>query len=139
MTLLEQLAWLLHDRTLGTYAPDSTGGDVFLEDLPLWPEVSLGLWIYAGPEASALHGYDEPRWQVRVRGPRDPRVGLARAQQVYDTLHGLPHTTLRGGTRLITCLGRQSGPIFMARDENHRSHHSLNFRLEVRNNTPHRI
>lgn len=139
MTLLEELAQLLNDRGHGTYNPDTVGGDVGLARMAPDPDEYIGVYLYAGPEADALHGYDEPRWQVRVRGPEDPRVSLARAQAIYDDLHGLPSdTVLPGGTPLETCIGQQSGPIYIGRDRNNRPEWTINFRLEVRNPTPHR-
>ncbi|MCP2261084.1 hypothetical protein LX15_004804 [Streptoalloteichus tenebrarius] len=140
MTLLEQLAHLLHDLGLGVYRADGRpGGDVFLAVLPQAPDSAVAVARYGGGEADSLLGWDEPRIQVRVRGPaRDARVAEARAQAVYDALHGLGPRALVGGTWLQLVVGVTSGPAYIGRDQAGRHEYTVNLRLEIRNRSVNR-
>jgi len=136
--LLEGLAQFLHDRGLGIYTPDTTGGDVFLEHMPQLPDQCVALYLYAGDEPDSLLGYDQPSLQIRVRGTQDPRVTRARASALYGTLHGLGPVTVPSGHRILSCIGIQGGPIYIGQDGSNRHENTVNFRLEIRNKTSHR-
>lgn len=138
MTLLEEFARLLAERGLGTYS-ELPGGDVFLVELPDLPDLATAVSLYAGPEADARLAYDEPSVQYRCRAPKgDSRVALARAQAIYDALHGLGSRELPGGTWLQLMTGAQSGPIPLGRDQNGRHEWTVNFRTEVQRITANR-
>lgn len=114
---------------------DATGvtGDTFSDHMPSSPDDAVYITTHGGPEASDKLGYDEPNLQLIVRGVvSDPRAARARAQAIYNTLHGLGPVTLSDGTRLISCVGAQSGPVPIGADEPGRYEFSLNFRTEIR-------
>lgn len=140
MTLVEELAQLLHNLGLGAYRADgSAGGDIFLFAAPTSPDSAITITPYAGVEADSKLGYDEPRFQIRTRAPAaDSRVAMQRAQAIYDALHGLSNLTLPGGTWLCLMIGLQSGPASLGRDANGRLELVLNFRAELRRTTIHR-
>jgi hypothetical protein len=118
---------------LVTYDATGTTGDVFLERMPQTPSTAVAIYQYGGTEADALHGYDSPSLQVKVRGTADPTVSRALAQDIYDALHGLSDVTLPDGTALEDCIGTQSGPVSIGVDGNGRHEHVVNFRTEIRN------
>lgn len=136
MTPDEELAQLLDDLGHGTYAP-SGDTTIFLGLLGEAPDEALAVAPYAGPASSVHLGYDDTRMQVRVRGDLDYRTGAARAQALYDDLHGRTGD-LPGGTPclLIECL--QSCPVYLGGDEKRRHEWSINLRLYLRRRTAHR-
>ncbi|MEO6081929.1 MAG: minor capsid protein [Umezawaea sp.] len=139
MTPAEEFAQLLQVLGLGTYAPTGTTGTIFLRKLPDKPDVALAVARYPGGESDARLGYDDIRFQVRVRGSStDVRTGEALAQRVYDELHGLPSRYLPGGTWMVDCVGLQSGPIDIGDDPHHRPEWTVNFRSELKRPTVNR-
>ncbi|SDM46323.1 hypothetical protein SAMN04487981_101603 [Streptomyces sp. cf386] len=138
--LLDGLARHLQDKQLVSYRTASAGGDCFLESMPQTPDEAVVLSTYDdGREPDSLLGYDEPRVQVRVRGTKDPRVSRERCKAIYAELHGLGPVTLPDGTELILSVALQNGPATIGTDENGRHEHVVNFRMEHRAVTEHRV
>lgn len=131
--ILEDIAWLLHDKGLGTFDPMGVSGNIFICTMPPDPDEIIALYPRGGPRSDVKLGYDTHRIQIMVRGTVDPRTGLTRAQNIFDALHGIGRTTLRSGTLLLDCLGVQSGPVVLGPDTNGRYEYSLNFDFEIRN------
>lgn len=104
-----------------------------IETVPQAPSQVIVWTQYAGAESEANSPVDYPSVQVRVRGTADPRVSRARAQDIYDLLHGLAHVALPDGTWLENLIGAQSGPIPLGVDGNDRHEHTVNFRAEITN------
>ena len=130
----EEVAQLLTVLGVCNYQPNDVTGDAFLLRLPDQPDSAVSVTRYGGTESDAHLGYDEPTVQVRVRGPNtDPRVAAARAQKVYDKLHGISDRTMPGGTWLTSCIGTQGGPIYIGPDETGRHEYTVNFRFHIRN------
>jgi hypothetical protein len=140
VTVTEQLAQLLHDLGLGVYKTDgSAGGTIYLTVLPDLPDEALAVARYPGPTSDSKLGYDSVNAQVRVRGGRDDvRVGEAKAQAVYDALHGLGERPLAGGGYLQLAVGNQSGPVYMGRDGAGRHEWAVNVAMELRRPTANR-
>ncbi|MBG0830513.1 hypothetical protein HS041_22385 [Planomonospora sp. ID67723] len=127
MTLLEELAQLTEDLGLGSFP-----GSIFLTRMPPSPDTCIVLARYGGSESSLSDDYDEPRIQVRVRGPAaDVRTAEVLAERVYDALHGLGSRTLASGTWLQLAVGIQSGPVFIGQDSSGRPEFVINVRCEV--------
>lgn len=140
MTVTEEFAQLLDVLGVGSYEPAAATGTVFLGKLPDSPALAIAVARYPGGESDSKQGYDEVRVQFRVRGPHtDYRVGEAKAQQVYDELHGLSNRTLPGGTWLTLCVGIQSGPIDIGPDATHRPEWTVNMRAELERITRYRV
>lgn len=141
--LLEGLAQHLAAKGLVVYTPDAVGGDCFTDGMPSTPDEAVVLTTYDDAvEPDSLLGYDEPRVQVRVRGPRspsDPRVSRDRCKAIRNELIGLGETTLPDGTELILSVPLGSGPASIGKDDNGRYEHIANFRMEIRNITPYRV
>lgn len=139
-TVTEQVCQLLHDLALGVYKVDGTaGGTIFETVLPDAPDEALAVARYPGPTSDSKLGYDSVNAQVRVRGSRaDVRTGEAKAQAVYDAVHGLGERPLTGGGYLQLAVGNQSGPVYMGRDQNGRHEWAVNFQLELRRPTANR-
>ncbi|MGW4602741.1 minor capsid protein [Streptomyces sp. NPDC004532] len=136
--LLDGLARHLDAAELVTYDPTGPTGDLFFEAMPSTPDRCVVLTIYGGPEPDSKLPYSEPSVQVRVRGTQDPSVSRARAQAIFDELHGLGPITLPDGTRLLSCIAIQAAPQSMGRDEVNRFEHVVNFRTEVHAVSTHR-
>lgn len=139
MTLASEWAQLLHVLQLGVYTPSATGGNVFVGKLPDSPDLAIAVARYPGGESDSKLGEDSVQLQFRIRGPHtDYSAGEAKAQQVYDQLHGLANRTLPHGTWLSLCVGLQSGPIDIGTDKTHRPEWTVNMRAEVERTTQHR-
>lgn len=131
---------LLDQLGLGTYTPEGTGGDVFRAVLPPAPDAGLAVALYPGVPSDAHLGYDEPIVLVRVRGaPGDADGAEARAQAVYDALHGLRRRDLPGGTPMLSCYGTQGGPVFVGVDDQGRHEWTVTFTVELRRRTVNRV
>lgn len=132
MTFLEEFAQLLEHLGLGTYAPESVGGTIYLATLPTAPDECMAIARYGGGESDSRLAYDEPSIQVRVRGTAaDARTSEQQAQDVYDAVHGLGMRELVGSTWLQLIVGTQGGPIYIGRDGNGRHEYTVNFRAEI--------
>ncbi|GAA0638258.1 hypothetical protein GCM10010174_70140 [Kutzneria viridogrisea] len=140
MTLTEEFAQLLHDLALGVYKADGTaGGTIYLTNLPQAPDAALAVARYGLAEPDSRLHYDEPGIQVRIRdAAADVTVGEARAQAVWDALHGLGLRTLAGGTWLQLAIAQQGSPNYMGRDGNGRHEWTVNLRCEIEHPTPNR-
>lgn len=140
MTVTEEFAELLAALGLGDYHADgSLGGDVFLVNMPQSPDAAVAVNRYGGPESDSKLGYDRPSIQVRVRAPAgDVRTAEARAQGIYDALHGMSSRELPGGTWLVLLVGTQGGPIPLGQDNLNRDEWTINFRAELRRQTANR-
>jgi hypothetical protein len=140
-SLTEEICLLLQELQFGTYPidPSDVGGSIFLAALPAAPDEAIAVARYAGPESGSLLGYDEPSFQIRVRGPKhDAGVPEERAQAIYDALHGLRSRYLPGGTWLVHLIGANAGPVPMGQDTHQRTEYVVNLRAEVRRPTPNR-
>ncbi|MFC9688849.1 minor capsid protein [Kribbella sp. NPDC056951] len=138
MTLLEEVAGLLEELGLGDYNPP-TGGDIFLGGMPATTDAAVVLTRQPGVESDSRLGYDEPVVLFRVRGtPNNATVAEARAQAIYDAIHGLANRRLPGGTWLVLGVGTQAGPIFAGRDTNARDEWSVAVRMELHRPTVNR-
>jgi minor capsid protein len=139
MTLLEEIAELLEELGLGSYNPGGPGGTIFLGAMPATPDAVVVLTRQPGRESDARLAYDEPLVQVRVRGtPENATVAEARAQDIYDAVHGLANRRLPGNTWLVLSVGTQGGPVFVARDTNARDEWLVSLRMEVHRPTANR-
>jgi len=128
----EAIAYLLEELGLGTYAPDATGGTIFVPDLPDAPDLAMSVRGYGSSEGNTKFGWDNPAFQVTVRGSAgDFRPGGDLAQDVYLQLHGLGRRDLADGSHLLLCTGLQSGPVFTSRDQNGRPRWTVNFRADI--------
>ncbi|MFJ1708574.1 minor capsid protein [Kitasatospora sp. NPDC088346] len=130
LDLLDQLARYLQSAGLLTYDPTGTRGDTFIETMPQSPDRAVQLSLYGAGEPDALNGWDERALQVRVRGTADPRISRARAEAIYEALHGLAGIELPGGTWLVLCVAQQT-PSPIGIDATGRHEHTVNFRLDV--------
>jgi hypothetical protein len=139
MTLLEEVAELLAELGLGTYDPDGAGGDIFLAAMPITPDAAVVLSRQAGVESDAGLAYDEPVVRVRVRAaPRNATAGEARAQAIYDAVHGLSNRRLPGDTWLVSSVGTEAGPVYVSRDNNDRDEWAVTMRMELHRPTANR-
>jgi hypothetical protein len=139
MTLLEGIALYLDSVDVATYDPDGPDGNVFIQKLPQTPDAAIGIFAVGGFPASGTHGYDEPSISIQVRGaPDDPVGALTLAEAIYGALHGLHSATLPDGSRVVRCLGIQSGPVSIGQDDQERHELTLNFQIQIRNVTMHR-
>lgn len=139
MTVTEEFAKLLAQLQLGVYDDVGTTGDVFLGRLPPQPDAATAVARYGAGESDSRLPYDTINLQFRIRGAStDYRAAEARAQAVYDALHGLASRTLPGGTWLALCVGLQGGPIDIGLDDHDRPEWTVNMRVELERHTANR-
>jgi hypothetical protein len=123
--LINAIADLLAAEGLGT-----VGTNLFVGHLPQEPDTALAIFPTGGFPADGTYPLDEPTFQLRSRS-LDWATGYGLLTQAYTELHGLHHTTLDGHW-VVNCLGLQSAPTGIGRDEAGREEFTINFRLEVR-------
>lgn len=136
--MLEGVALYLQSKGIVTFDPAGVAGDTFIETLPDKPRDAVMLKSTGGDEPEVKHPFDTRRFQVLVRGGTDPRPAKARAEAIYDALHGLLHEELGDGTYIVAIGGVQAGPIHIGTDDNNRHMYSLNFWARVHASTEHR-
>lgn len=137
--LLDGIARHLDAAGLVTYDPDGITGSLFIESTPPTDGTAVVLTEYDdGTEPDSKLPYDEPRFQVKVRGDLDPRTSKNLCKQIRSELHGLGPLALPNGTELILAVALQPGPASLGPDENRRHSHSCNFRAEIVSRTTHR-
>lgn len=130
----------LAEAGLVEYESDEPGGDVFIDqDLPDDPTDAVQIVTRGGLPEDVKLGYDAPQVQVIVRGGADSRGPQTRARAIYSALHGLHATALPDGTWVVGCAADQSEPVWLGPDQNGRQRYSLNFTLDVRALTTHRL
>lgn len=125
------LAEWLDAEGLVTYEPAGVGGDIFVDTTPSTPDEAVVIFHTGGGPGDFAHPYDGVTVQLMVRGSADPRVSHARAQGLYDAIHGLGHTLLPDGTRLLSAIALQAAPISLGTDENGRHRHVINVDIEI--------
>jgi hypothetical protein len=125
MTLLEEFIALLDLLDLDV-------GPRFSAKMPSSPDRCVVLARYGGDESLLADNYDEPRIQLRTRGPAtDARIAEADAELLYDHLNGLGTMTLPGGTWLQLAVGLNGGPVYIGQDANNRAEYTVNLRCDV--------
>jgi hypothetical protein len=131
--LSSEIAEYLDALGIGRFDESGATGDIFITAVPPQPDEATIITQTGGLSARGYDHYDNPSVQVRVRGTRDPRVAEARAQAIYDALHGMRNTRLvDGGAFVVSCLA-VSAPASIGQDENRRHEYTINFRLQVAN------
>lgn len=138
MSLPEGLALLLAARGHGVYrlgAPYVAGEvAIVLGDVIPTPDALVCIRAYAsGPEPDSKLPFDEPYLQLRIRGTFDEAATRARAQALYDDVHGLGPLTLPDGAIVMSIIAVQTGPIPLGRDEAGRHELTVNLRVDHRN------
>lgn len=137
--LLTEIAQYLHNQGIVMFDETGVSGDCFISVLPSSPDSVVAIFPSGGDGSDVKLGYDSPTVQVIVRGTQDPRPTLSRAQDIYNALHGFHSDSfIVNGLYVVSCQGIQSGPTHIGRDENGRHENSLNFELEIRNQSTHR-
>lgn len=121
----------------GAYDPNDPF-PIFIGAMLSGPAKAIAISPYGGPEASMLLGYDEPSLQIRTRGGEDFTESWDLAQALYNRYHGKGPFNLPDGTRVISMIGNQSGPVPLGRDENNWYENTVNFRVEMVNKTGNR-
>lgn len=130
LLVIEQIAHYLHAEALGTFDPDGTGGNIFIETMPDTPDEAIGLYSTGGLAPDIATSVARPGAQIIVRGSRDPRLAAAKALAIQGALHGMHSTEfVSDETRIMLCAARQSEPIALGPDENGRHEYSINLLL----------
>lgn len=138
--LITEVMRYLDSRGVVTYDASGISGNVFFGLLPTSPDIAVAILPSGGRSSSIKHSYDNPTFQVLVRGTRDPRTGYEKALEVYDALHGFSGGPfVDGGYWVVKCQGVQSEPVHIGQDENGRHRYSLNFWAEINRPTIYRI
>jgi len=118
---------LLDNAGVGTPGA-SSGWGLFIGEEPAEPDQAITLYDTSGGEPNAKWLLDEPHVQCRIRGARHDYPGAhSKAQEVMDTLLGLPQQT-QGGTVYVGIWALNS-PFFLESDDNRRAIFTVNFRI----------
>ena len=131
--LLDEIAEYLQFKNLGVFDPIGNTGDIFIFTMPSSPDNIIALYGRGGSAADGKLGYDPLSVEIIVRGiyaiPTQQK-----AQNIYNVLQGFHNNNfIEDGTWIVSCIGDQSGPNFISKDENKRYEFSLNFTVEIKN------
>lgn len=155
--ILTEIAKYLHNHGVCRFDETGDTGNTFIEKQPPSPDICVTLYTSPGTPGDSKNGYDTPGVQVLVRGTHDPRIAYDLAYDVYNRLHGftsgvltaqyvtvdifgraeMSQTTDADGTWVVSCLATQT-PVHIGRDKKGRHEYSINFMLDIRNNSAHR-
>lgn len=124
--IIEEMAAYIDDKGLGTYSPDSAGGNIFLEEMPPAPDDAICVYSTGGSPGDAGTSIRRPSAQIIVRG-----VDLAETMVRASAIHALFNdSSIReftpGGTRVMLCQCRQSEASHIGTDENGRHEYTIN-------------
>ncbi|MDE5415483.1 minor capsid protein [Alkalihalobacterium chitinilyticum] len=132
--LLIEIARYLHAQRIGVFDERGVQGNIFLNIVPTDPEALIALFSTGGPPGDVKLGYDNPTVQVWLRGDKNPVTAFEKAQEVYNALHGFSGGRfIENGSYIVDCRGQQSQPLHMGLDNNGRHQYSINFILDMRN------
>ena len=132
--LVAEIAAFLDTEGMGVYDPTGITGNVFICTMPATPDTAIAVYPRPGLAADGKLKYDTPGVQIVARGTQDPTVGEQLATDIYNALHGFHDGVfVAGGVYIVNCLGLQSGPNHLGRDDNGRHEYSLNFQITVSN------
>ena len=102
------IARYLDSQGIVSFDETGTTGNCFIGHMPSTPDEAVMLKSTGGDPVDIKFSYDEPRLQTLVRGTTDPTSGEAKAQEIYDALHGLGAVLLDpGGSEevwLVRCM-----------------------------------
>lgn len=132
--LTVQVAKFLDSEGLGTFDETGVSGTIYIACMPQTPDEVISIYPTGGGTSDGKLQYDNPTIQIMVRGTANPIQAATLAQGIYDKLQGFHHDYLiAGGYWILNCIGLQSAPIHIGRDETGRHEFSLNFQLEIHN------
>ena len=128
--LLDQIADYLEAQGV---VGGASGWVVQLSSMEPTPDKVVVLYDTPGDlpdiDDSGAEEYDEPGFQVRVRGDIDGyEAARTKIQEVYDTLHKSEPPSATGETAIVFVYATQSGPLPMGKDSNSRPELVWNFR-----------
>ncbi|MBE0430033.1 MAG: hypothetical protein IBX61_09230 [Thermoleophilia bacterium] len=125
------LARYLDNEGIITYDEAGTGGNCFTGPLAPKPALAVSIRQYGG-SGDIKFALDIPRIQVRVRAAASDEA-LAKAQEIYEALHGLVFTTMDPGgdaeKYVFECRALDL-PSDVGIDENGRPEYVINFEIE---------
>ena len=133
MLILEELATYLDAQGVGTYNSTTTGGDIYLNLMPVTPDAVIGLYIRGGVQTISTREdsckFDNTRVQVITRGiAEDTYTPYDKAQSIYNLLENFStHYLTVGGSYILNIKATQGAPAFIGKDDNQRVEYSLNF------------
>lgn len=131
--LTKDIASFLDGQGLGTYS--ETEPCTIFDRLPEAPDECIAIILRAGRGSPGYSNLEDGAFQLLVRSESE-NSALAEwtAQECYNQLHGMRHTTLvAGGDYILRIMCPQGGPINLGPDENGRMIYSLNFNIRWRN------
>lgn len=132
--IAEEVAKFIEILGLGIFDPEGTTGNIFIEQLPDLPEKAIALYSSGAASADSKLNYDLVTVQILVRGSEDPRDAQSLAQEIYNELHAFGDAPfISGGSYIVSCLGLQSQPILLGKNDKGNFEYSLNFDIEFQN------
>lgn len=131
--LVSEMAQYLNDQGIGVFDETGSTGDIFIMTMPSTPDDTICLYSKGGLSADGKLGYDQAKIEILVRGV-NVITTQQKAQSIYNKLQGFHNNYFKsGGFWIVNCIGDQSAPNFIGKDENRRYEFSLNFTIEIQN------
>lgn len=128
-TWAHAVAELLDELGHGSYQPDATTGNIFVDHLPPTPDVAVSLWPTGGQPRRVETGTRFPSLQIRVRGDRNGRqAARALCLAIINDLHDRRRVVTGEGV-VLAFDAVQSDPIPMGVDGQGRPEFSSNYVL----------
>lgn len=135
MSDTEALAQLLAADGHGVYST-AAGGSIFCGELPDEPAEAIAVAPYPGPAGNAALPWDQPRFQVAVRGSSYTATE-DRAAALYSALVGRAGVQL-GDAWVSLIYPIQSGPVWLPTSTRGRHTFLINLGLHLHRAGPHR-
>ncbi|MCA1624163.1 MAG: minor capsid protein [Acidobacteria bacterium] len=136
ITIIEAFAYYLDSQSLGIYRTNQVYSidewGILLDYMAADPPYAIVITTQEGEAASTVEEYDFPRVQIRIRGTTNPLESRRLAQQIYNSLHGLGPITIKD-LEILLCIGLDSGPTYLGRDDNNRHHHAVRITPQLYN------
>src|SRR5690606_31866310 len=100
--------------------------------MPTSPDICMAIYNSSSEPPNPKLGYDKLKFQILVRGTKNPATAELLATNVYNEIHAMSGVKL-GDYYVVDCLSLQSGPAWIGKDESQRHEFSLNFIFDVVN------
>lgn len=127
--IIVEIAQYIDSQGLGSFEPDTTTGDVYLEYMPDTPDDAVCVYSTGGAPADVSTSVTRPSAQIIVRGV-DLQTTMERAESIFAAFNNLHDTEFTsGGTRVMLCRCRQSEAAYLAPDDNGRHEYTINLEL----------
>lgn len=130
--LLQSIAHKIDGASIFFLVLTGEGSEIFFGSQPPTPDVCLTLYPRPSPRPSLRPPLEVRVVQCLIRGTQDIRVAAAKAERIYELLHGLREFAVPL-VDLVLARATTAGPVHLGRDDKGRHEFSIEFEFYIRN------